>query len=177
MLVIRLQRTGRENTPTYRIVVSEKTRSAKKGAHEILGHYLPSQKTPVFTCDTERAAYWISKGAIPSDTVARLLKKNGLEGMEKYIIRYSKQKKRGEQPEAPPAPAAAPAPEAPAPKAEEEKPAQAEAAPVATPTADEKPAEAEEAPAEAPAPKEEAPKEEPAKTSEEPAKTEEVKPA
>jgi len=172
MLVIRLQRTGRENTPTYRIVVSEKTRSAKKGAHEILGHYLPSQKTPVFTCDTERATFWISKGAIPSDTVARLLKKNGLDGMEKYIIRYSKQKKRGEQPEAPPAPAAAPAPEAPAAPKAEEKPAQAEATPVATPAAEEKPAEEEKAPAEAPASKEEA-----AKTSEEPAKTEEVKAA
>jgi len=152
--------------------VSEKTRSAKKGAHEILGHYLPSQKTPVFKCDTERATFWISKGAIPSDTVARLLKKNGLDGMEKYIIRYSKQKKRGEQPEAPPAPAAAPAPEAPAAPKAEEKPAQAEATPVATPAAEEKPAEEEKAPAEAPASKEEA-----AKTSEEPAKTEEVKAA
>lgn len=110
MLVIRLQRTGRENTPTFRIVVSEKARSAKKGAHEILGHYLLNQKQPVFKCDTDRAVYWISKGAVPSDTMARLLKKNGVEGMDKFIIKYAKQKKRGEEAEAPAAPAAAPAP-------------------------------------------------------------------
>lgn len=101
MLVIRLQRTGRENTPTYRIVVSEKTLHAKKGAHEILGHYLPSGKTKTFVCDKERALYWISKGAIPSDTMARLLKKDGAEGMDKYIKRYAKQKSKKEPVEAP----------------------------------------------------------------------------
>lgn len=126
MLVIRLQRTGRENTPTYRIVVSEKTRSAKKGANEIIGYYLPSQQKPVFQCDVERVKYWVSKGAQPSDTMARLLKKNGTEGMDKFIVRYAKQKSKSAPAEAPAAPAAAaapaPAPAAEAPKAEE-KPA------------------------------------------------------
>lgn len=107
MLVIRLQRTGRENTPSYRIVVSEKTKSAKKGAHEIIGHYLPSQKTPVFTCNTERVVYWVSKGAQPSDTLARLLKREGVKDMEKFIERYTKQKSRKDAPEAPSAPTAA----------------------------------------------------------------------
>lgn len=114
MLVIRLQRTGRENTPTYRIVVSEKARHAKKGAHEILGHYLPSGKTTVFTCDKDRAAYWISKGAIPSDTMARLLKKDGLEGMEKFMLRYTKQRSKKEPPPEAAAPAAPAAEAAPA---------------------------------------------------------------
>ncbi len=107
MLVIRLQRTGRENTPTYRIVVSEKARSAKTGKLEILGHFLANRPTTVFTCDTERVAYWISKGAQPSDTMARLLKKNGMKDMDKFIVRYAKQKSRKEQPaEAPAAPVA-----------------------------------------------------------------------
>lgn len=120
MLVIRLQRTGRENTPTYRIVVSEKTRSAKKGQHEILGHYLVNREAPVFQCNQERVAYWVSKGAQPSDTIARLLKRNGMKDMEKFIVRYSKQRSRKEPaPEA--APAAAPAPAEAA--ATEEKPA------------------------------------------------------
>ncbi|MDD5054800.1 MAG: 30S ribosomal protein S16 [Candidatus Peribacteraceae bacterium] len=112
MLIIRLQRTGRENTPTFRIVVSEKARSAKKGALEILGHYLPSQKEGVFTCKTDRVKYWIGKGAQVSDTMARLLKKNGLEGMEKFIQRYTKQKSKGEEEAKPAEAAAAPAPEA-----------------------------------------------------------------
>ena len=120
MLVLRLQRTGRENTPTFRITVSEKARSAKKGAMELLGHYLPAQKTPVFEVKKDRVLYWISKGAQPSNTLARLLKKNGVEGMEKYIERYAKQKKRGEEAAAAEAPKAAPAAEA----KKEEKPAE-----------------------------------------------------
>ena len=109
MLVIRLQRTGRENTPTFRITVSEKARSAKKGALELLGHFLPAQKTPVFEIKKDRVEYWISKGAKPSDTVARLLKKNGINGMDKFIERYAKQKKKGEEAAAAEAPKAAPA--------------------------------------------------------------------
>jgi len=149
MLVIRLQRTGRENTPTYRIVVSEKTRHAKKGAHEILGHYLPSGKTTIFKCDKERVMYWISKGAIPSDTMARLLKRDGAEGMEKYMLRYAKQRPKKDPPPEPPAPAPTPVPvaepvEAVAPAAEA-APAAPEVAPAETPAATEV------APAETPA--------------------------
>ena len=114
MLVIRLQRTGRENTPTYRVVVSEKTRHAKKGAHEILGHYLPSGKTSVFKCDHERVKYWVSMGAQPSDTVARLLKRDGLDTMEKFTQRYSKKKSKSAPAEVAAAPAPAPAAAAPA---------------------------------------------------------------
>lgn len=112
MLVIRLQRTGRENTPTYRIVVSEKTKSAKKGMFEILGHYLPSRTVPVFECKTDRVDYWVSKGAQPSDTIARLLKRAGAKNMDKFIAKYTKQKSKSEAPPeaATPAPAAAEAP-------------------------------------------------------------------
>lgn len=118
MLVIRLQRTGRENTPTYRVVVSEKARSAKKGAHEILGHYLPAAKPAVFKCDAVRAEYWISKGAHPSNTVARLLKKDGMKNMEKFMVTYAKQKSKSAVPETPPA---APAAAAPAPEVKKEE--------------------------------------------------------
>ncbi len=92
MLVIRLQRTGRENHPAYRVCLSEHSLHSKKGQKEIFGHYLPSLKKPEFTVDTERIAYWISKGAKPSETVARLLKRSGMEGMEKFITRYTKRK-------------------------------------------------------------------------------------
>lgn len=113
MLVIRLQRTGRENTPAFRIVVSEKARSAKKGTLEIVGHFLPSRETPVFECKQDRVEYWISKGAQPSDTLARHLKRVGMKNMEKFIFKYTKQKSRSEVPAAAAAPAA-PAPAAPA---------------------------------------------------------------
>ena len=133
MLVIRLQRTGRENLPTYRVVLSEKSQHVKKGAQEIFGHYLPSRETPVFECNQERIAHWVKMGAIPSDTVARLLRKVGMKGMDKFVQKYAKQKSKKDAPEgaAAPAAAAAPAPETPKEKAEakaeepkaEEKPA------------------------------------------------------
>lgn len=106
MLVLRLQRTGRKNLPTYRIVVTEHTAPIKSGEREILGHYLPAQKDPIFSIDTERTAYWISKGAKPSDTLARLLKRSGVKDMEPFIKRYTKQKSKKAPPEAPQAPAA-----------------------------------------------------------------------
>lgn len=119
MLVIRLQRTGRENTPTYRLVVAEKARPVKGKFLEIVGHYLPARENPVFEHNDESIMSWIKKGAIPSDTVARLLKKAGLKDMDKFIQRYKKQvSKKAPPPEAAPAPAAAPAPEAEAAPAE-----------------------------------------------------------
>lgn len=111
MLVIRLQRTGRKNLPSYRIVAAEKARPVKAKFIEILGHYLPALKTPEIKVNTDRAAYWMSKGAIPSNTVARLLGKQGMKGMEKYVARYTKKKSKSAEPEAP---ASAPAAAAPA---------------------------------------------------------------
>ncbi len=121
MLVIRLQRTGRENLPTYRIVLSEKARHVKKGAKEIFGHYLPSRENPVFECKQERVAHWVKMGAIPSDTMARLLKKAGMKDMEKFIQKYAKQKSKSAPAEAVAPAAAAPEVKKEEPKAEEKK--------------------------------------------------------
>lgn len=112
MLVIRLQRTGRENLPTYRLVVAEKARPVKGKYLEIVGHYLPTQDPVVFEHKDDRIQEWIGKGAIPSDTVARLLRKAGLKNMDKFIKRYAKQRPKGEEPAAAAAPAAAPVAEA-----------------------------------------------------------------
>ena len=119
MLVIRLQRTGRSNLATYRIVVAEKARAAKGKFNEIVGHYLPAGKNPELKFDAERVEYWVSKGAIPSDTAARLFKREGVKNMDKYILRYSKKRSKNAPEEEPAAPAATPAPaaEAPAPEA------------------------------------------------------------
>ena len=124
MLKIRLQRTGRENTPTYRIVLAEKSAPAKGKFLEILGHYLPARDPVILEHKEERITHWISKGAIPSDTVARILAKKGMKGLDKYFQKYAKQRPKGEEPPAPEAPAApaaeikAEAPKEEAPKAE-----------------------------------------------------------
>jgi small subunit ribosomal protein S16 len=120
MLVIRLQRTGRENTPTYRLVVAEKARPVKGKFMEIVGHYLPARKPAIFEFKSDRIEHWITKGATPSDTLARLLRKAGMKNMDKFIQRYTKQRSKNAPPEeAAPAPAApTPAPAAEAPTAE-----------------------------------------------------------
>ncbi len=120
MLVIRLQRTGRENMPTYRLVVAEKARPVKGKFLEIVGHYLPARDPVIFEHNDERIQFWVGKGAIPSDTAARLLKKAGLKDMDKFIQRYAKQKSKKEQPAKA---AAAPAAPAPVEAKTEEKPA------------------------------------------------------
>jgi len=114
MLVVRLQRTGRKNLPTYRIVVAEKARPVKGKFLDIVGHYLPAGKNPTIKLEKEKIEQWVAKGARPSDTLARLLKKEGLKNMDKFIERYTKQRSKSapaEEPAAAAAPAAAPAAE------------------------------------------------------------------
>lgn len=72
MLKIRMQRTGRINTPSYRIVVVEHTASPKAGKFvDKVGTYDPKSKQRVL--DTERIKHWISVGAQPSATVHNML--------------------------------------------------------------------------------------------------------
>ena len=72
---IRLKRIGTKNTPAYRIVVAD-NRSPRDGKFiEEIGSYLPRKQHDNFVLNLERAEYWISKGAQPSETVASFLKK------------------------------------------------------------------------------------------------------
>src|SRR5574341_955610 len=72
---IRMKRIGAKNKPAFRIVVAD-SRSPRDGkCLEELGTYLPQQKQNNFTLDLERAKYWVSKGAQPSETVASFIKK------------------------------------------------------------------------------------------------------
>lgn len=115
MLIIRLQRTGRENLPTYRLVVAEKTRPVKGKFLEILGHFLPARKPAVLEVKKDRVEFWMKRGAAVSNTAARLFAKEGMQGMEQYIERYTKKKSKGEAP-AESVPVAAPAASAPPPQ-------------------------------------------------------------
>ena len=62
MLMIRLQRIGRKNDPSFRMLVLEKTASPKAGTYtDLVGTYNP--KTKAFTCDIEKVKGWMDKGA------------------------------------------------------------------------------------------------------------------
>jgi small subunit ribosomal protein S16 len=71
MVRIRLKRIGQRNRPFYRIVVTEGTRSRDGKYIEALGHYNPRDKALVLNRD--RADFWLTRGAQPSDTAKRLL--------------------------------------------------------------------------------------------------------
>jgi small subunit ribosomal protein S16 len=72
---IRMKRVGTKNTPVYRIVVAD-SRSPRDGKFiEELGTYQPLKKDNNFVLNLDRAKYWVSKGAQPSDTVASFIKK------------------------------------------------------------------------------------------------------
>jgi small subunit ribosomal protein S16 len=76
MVVIRLSRGGAKKRPFYHIVVSDK-RSARDGrCIERIGYFNPisSGKDVRLHLEHERALYWISKGAQPSDRVRQLIK-------------------------------------------------------------------------------------------------------
>jgi small subunit ribosomal protein S16 len=72
---IRMKRVGTKNLPVFRIVVAD-GRSPRDGKFiEEIGTYQPLKKGDNFTIKLDRAQYWLSKGAQPSDTVASFLKK------------------------------------------------------------------------------------------------------
>jgi small subunit ribosomal protein S16 len=72
---IRMKRIGTTNTPVYRIVVAD-NRSPRDGKFiEEIGTYQPLKKGDNFSLKVDRADYWLSKGAQPSDTVRSFIKK------------------------------------------------------------------------------------------------------
>jgi len=75
---IRLNKMGAKKRPFYRLVVAD-SRAPRDGRFlEILGHYNPIVDPVELVVDKEKALDWLKKGARPSDTVKRLLKKVGV---------------------------------------------------------------------------------------------------
>ncbi len=77
MLRIRLTRTGKKGQPSYRIVVTEITAKRDGRIVERIGHYNPLTDPAKYLIQEDRALYWLSVGAQPTDAVERLLVKQG----------------------------------------------------------------------------------------------------
>ena len=77
MLRIRLSRGGSKKQPHYRVVVADKKMKRDGRFVERLGFYNPRTEPETYKINEERALYWLSVGAQPSDAVQRLLKKQG----------------------------------------------------------------------------------------------------
>lgn len=81
MVKIRLQRTGRRHRSSFRIVACDIRQSRDGKVIENLGSYNPEAKVEdaQIQVDAERVAHWLSVGAQPTETVAQLLKKKGID--------------------------------------------------------------------------------------------------
>ena len=73
MVVIRLRRAGSKKRPFFRIVVTDSRAARDSSFVEILGHYNPRTKPALVNVDKDRVAYWLGKGAQPSDSVRTLI--------------------------------------------------------------------------------------------------------
>ncbi len=122
MIIIRLQRIGRKNDPSFRVIVTDSKRAAKTGNYlEMVGSYDP--RTDRVALNAERIKHWMSEGAKVSDTLHNLLvSQKILEGKKKNVL---PKKTAPKKEEAPAAAAEAPAAE----KAAETESAPAEEAP------------------------------------------------
>jgi len=76
---IRLRRMGKKKAPFYRIIVAD-SRSPRDGKFiDEIGTYNPNVEPSAVKINEEAAKKWLSDGAQPTETVARLLKKAGIK--------------------------------------------------------------------------------------------------
>ena len=105
MLTIRLTRTGKKNSPSYRVVVADKKRAVKRKFIEIIGNYNPTLKPKEIVINKERALFWVGNGAQASDTVNNLMVDLGILAKDKKIKKvYGKKMSKKAIKEGPAAP-------------------------------------------------------------------------
>ena len=74
---IKLSRLGKIRNPQYRITIADSRTRRDGRAIEIIGRYHPKQEPSLIEIDSERAQYWLSVGAQPTEPVLKLLKITG----------------------------------------------------------------------------------------------------
>ena len=86
---LRLKRGGSKQRPFYRIVAAD-ARSPRDGRFiDIVGTYNPIPANYEVAIDEEKALYWLSQGAQPTDTVKSLLSQKGI------MAKHAESKKEG----------------------------------------------------------------------------------
>jgi small subunit ribosomal protein S16 len=99
---LRLKRMGRKNRSFFRLSAID-SRSPRDGrVIEELGYYDPCEKDAAkqFVAKIDRCKHWLDVGAVPSETVSSLLKKNGLDHKQLRLPRPGKPKVAAVAPEA-----------------------------------------------------------------------------
>lgn len=86
MVKIRLRRTGKTKQPSYRVVVAD-SRAPRDGKFiEIIGHYNPIRQPKVLEVKADRARYWLSVGAQPTETASKLLQRVNVLDAEGNVL-------------------------------------------------------------------------------------------
>jgi small subunit ribosomal protein S16 len=75
---IRLTRVGATKRPSYRVVAIDSRRPRDGRSLEILGFYDPLTDPATVRIDADRLTAWIAKGALPSETVGKLMRQAGI---------------------------------------------------------------------------------------------------
>jgi small subunit ribosomal protein S16 len=141
---VRLTRVGSKKNPIWRVVVADQ-RSPRDGRSiETIGHYNPQTQPSTITIDRERLDHWLERGAVPSNTVRKLMR---AENTSPAVVEEATASEAEAGAAAPSDVAAATEPEASAVEPEAEAPAAEPEPPAAEP----------EAAADAPAPEGDAP--------------------
>lgn len=96
-LKIRLARGGSTHDAHYKIVVLESTKARDGKATAIIGHYHPNvhEDGKRFVIEAEQLNKWLSNGAKPTESVAKLCVKNGIDEMKKYLPKHGESKNKG----------------------------------------------------------------------------------
>jgi small subunit ribosomal protein S16 len=87
MVRIRLRRTGLKGQPSYRLVIADKESPRDGRFLEIVGFYNPRTDPATLDIKEDRVYEWMSKGALPTESVAQLFKTAGVD------LRYDRFKK------------------------------------------------------------------------------------
>ncbi|MDY6933113.1 MAG: 30S ribosomal protein S16 [Spirochaetota bacterium] len=82
---IRLQRVGTKKKPFYRIVAVDSRKKRGGEVIEYLGKYHPISKGDQFDVKEENVINWLQKGAVPTETTERLLKRSGIWEKFKHV--------------------------------------------------------------------------------------------
>ena len=75
---IRLARVGAKGQPSYRVVIADERAARDGNVIEVIGQYNPLSEPSSFKVDKDKVLAWMKKGAIPTDTVRKMLGKIGV---------------------------------------------------------------------------------------------------
>lgn len=79
---IKLARTGSRSNASFRIVIAEARSKRDSGYIDVLGHYNPKSDPRIVVIDKEKYQKWTTNGAVPTQSVWRLIKKE-VENVER----------------------------------------------------------------------------------------------